>query len=242
MHTIEDYKSYIGKKSNKWTVLELIHKNNRYLFKCQCECGNISEVIPNNIIKGSSKECRSCSLKRTLIHTTHGFCNKNHKNNRLYHILYGMHQRCYFPQDVNYPTYGQRGIKIADEWYMFTDDKMKNKNTEKINNFINWARNNGYKDGFDLTIDRIDPDKNYSPDNCRWLTKEAQASNTRSTKYSKTGYAGIIQLKTGWKAEITTEGKHVIIGTYPTLKEAVEARNQYILDNNLKNLIQEYKE
>lgn len=241
MLSLKDYEPYVGQKVNSWTILELVHTGTRYMFKCKCECGDEYLVKPGNVIRGDSKCCRNCSVKKTLIHeTTYGYCRKDHPDNRLYHILYGMHQRCYYPTDTNYPNYGARGIKICDEWYMFTDNEKKNE--DKIKAFCTWARNNGYKDGFELTIDRIDPDKDYCPENCRWLTKEAQASNTRSTKYSKTGYAGVRQLKTGWKAEITVEGEHVIIGSYPTLKEAVEARNQYIIKNGLKNLIQEYKE
>lgn len=244
MYSLKDYGKYVGQKVGSWTILELVHVNNRYMFRCKCDCGNEGLVKPGNIIRKTSTCCRKCSVKKTLIHqTTYGYCKKDHKDNRLYHILYGMHQRCYFPTDTNYNDYGARGIKICDEWYMFTDDKMKHKDEEKIKAFCTWARNNGYKDGFELTIDRIDPDKNYSPDNCRWLTKEAQASNTRSTKYSKTGYAGVKIAKNNesYISHISTKGKHIIIGTFNSIKEAVEARNQYIIDNDLPNLIQEYK-
>ena len=243
MLSLKDYGQYVGKKVNSWTILDLVHTNNRYMFKCKCDCGQEFLVKPGTVITEKSKCCKKCSTKKTLIHeTTYGYCRKDHPDNRLYYILYGMHQRCYFPSDPNYPDYGARGIKICDEWYMFTDDKMKHKDENKIKAFCDWARSHGYTDGFELTIDRIEVDGNYCPDNCRWLTKAAQSANTRSTKNSKTGYAGIRPVKSGFTAIISSKGKTTKIGTFKTLKEAVEARNQYIRDHNLNNLIQEYKE
>lgn len=79
-------------------------------------------------------------------------------NNRIKHIFNDMRKRCYDPSNKSYKWYGQKGIKICDEW---------------INNpkkFEEWSLENGYNDS--LTIDRISSDKNYSPDNCQWITLE----------------------------------------------------------------------
>lgn len=84
---------------------------------------------------------------------------------RIYHIFAGMKQRCYNEKNSNYWRYGGNGIKICDQWL---NDFME---------FYNWAQANGYGD--DLTIDRIDPDGDYSPENCRWITLSENSSRTR---------------------------------------------------------------
>ena len=82
----------------------------------------------------------------------------------LFHKWTGMKDRCYNANAKNYEYYGGRGIAICEEW------------RTSYEAFRGWANSNGYKDG--LSLDRIDPDKDYSPDNCRWITMSAQASYT----------------------------------------------------------------
>ena len=86
---------------------------------------------------------------------------------RLYNIWRGMKQRCYYPSHQSYKHYGGRGITVCDEWL------------SSFINFHTWALANGYADH--LTLDRIDPDGNYCPSNCRWVTWEVQAQNKRRT-------------------------------------------------------------
>lgn len=90
-------------------------------------------------------------------------------NARLYNIWRNMKQRCYNKNHAKYKNYGGRGIQVCDEWR--TDFML----------FYNWAINNGYKDN--LTIDRIDVNGNYEPDNCRWATPKQQSRNTTKNRY-----------------------------------------------------------
>ena len=88
---------------------------------------------------------------------------------RLYNIWYNMKRRCYNKKNKDYKYYGERGIKICDEWL------------NNYQEFEKWSLNNGYKD--DLTIDRIDNNGNYEPKNCKWLSIQEQQFNKRNTTY-----------------------------------------------------------
>ena len=92
------------------------------------------------------------------------------KNTRLYNIYYGMKKRCYNKNTANYKNYGARGITICSEWL---NDKQS---------FFAWAINNGYQDN--LTIDRIDVNGNYEPNNCRWVDMKQQQRNRTDNHYA----------------------------------------------------------
>jgi len=105
---------------------------------------------------------------------------------RLYEIYYGIKKRCYNKNCARYKDYGGRGIVMCEEWL------------NGIDYFIDWALSNGYEDG--LTIDRINNDGNYSPDNCRWATYMEQGNNTRRNVYVE--YNGEVKSLTTWCREL----------------------------------------
>lgn len=90
---------------------------------------------------------------------------------RLYRIYYQMLRRCYNPNSDNYKYYGGRGIGVCEEW----------RQEHGVFYFMKWAKENGYKEG--LTLDKINNNKDYSPENCRWSTVREQGNNKRSNRY-----------------------------------------------------------
>jgi hypothetical protein len=154
-----------GKKFNRLTVLELgERKYNKNHWKCKCECGNIKDIESYALRKGIIKSC-GCLLQERYKNaisyvTTHGDA-----GTRLYSIYKHMKRRCYEKTNISYKNYGKRGIRVCKEW------------KDNYETFRDWALKNGYSD--DLSIDRIDGNKNYSPDNCKWSTRKEQSSNRR---------------------------------------------------------------
>lgn len=104
---------------------------------------------------------------------------------RIYNTWAHMKQRCYNTKNASYKDYGGKGIKVCEEWQDFIP-------------FYNWSMKNGYNDT--LTIDRIDNNKDYSPDNCRWATIEQQNNNKSDTILIQ--YNGKIQSVAKWSQEL----------------------------------------
>lgn len=152
----------IGKRFGRLTVIAEGEKSNsrQCTWICQCDCGNITApILGDNLRKGASKSCGCLKLDLLVKRSTrHG---KSYE--RIYHIYAGMKNRCYNTNAPNYVRYGGRGIAICEEWL------------NDFQTFYEWSIENGYTDQF--SIDRIDNDKGYSPDNCRWATNETQSNN-----------------------------------------------------------------
>lgn len=148
---------------------------------------------------------------------------------RINRIWHHMKERCYNINCKDYYNYGGRNIKVCDEWL------------KSFENFYIWAIISGYKNN--LSIDRININGNYEPDNCRWVTSTQQNINRRKFKSNTSGYIGIyyrINLKR-WLSTIVINKKQIYLGLYFTQKEALKVRNNYIIEHNLNYPIQEYK-
>jgi hypothetical protein len=159
----------VGYESGRLKVVEYLGlgKHKKHYWKCQCDCGN-SVVLPTYRITGS-KSTRSCGClrKESLEYnrndpTKHGL----HKH-KLYSVYASMKQRCTNPNSQRWKYYGEKGVCVS--WKSFED-------------FYSWAMYNGYHEG--LSIDRIDPDGDYCPDNCRWITlaDNTRRSNVRNSR------------------------------------------------------------
>lgn len=151
-----------GKKINELTVLECCgrDKHSHRLWRCKCNCGRIMIVRESILKKGNVHGCKSCSHKNT---------NQKHalSKSRIYHIWASMRGRC-----CNQESYKRKNILVCNEWA----------DTENgFENFYKWALLNGYKDT--LTLDRIDNEKGYTPDNCRFADKKQQARNRENTLF-----------------------------------------------------------
>jgi hypothetical protein len=128
-----------------------------------------------------------------------------------------MRDRCYRDRNRSYPDYGGRGIRVCDEW------------NASFELFWKWATNNGYTD--ELTIDRIDNDGNYEPDNCRWIPKCMQAGNRRLFKNNTSGYSGVsLTCSNKYKVTISQNGKNKVVGTFNDIKDAVSARQNCLIE------------
>lgn len=133
------------------------------MWLCRCDCGNEVTAFAQNLVRGSTRSCGCYNNEaRSNRSKTHG-----ETETRLYGIWCGMKRRCHNESDPKYPQYGMRGIVVCDEW------------RASYEAFRDWSVAHGYDDG--LTIDRIDNEKGYDPDNCRWTTAIVQANNRRST-------------------------------------------------------------
>ena len=151
-----------GQRFGRLTVVDQLPAiNKRTMWLCKCDCGNEASVDAQNLHTGHTQSCGCLRRERlSKASTTHG-----KRNTRLYSIWNHMKTRCRTKSYHAFRHYGGRGIRVCDEWL------------NDFQAFYDWAMANGYRD--DLSIDRIDSDGNYSPDNCRWSTMAEQNKNKR---------------------------------------------------------------
>lgn len=131
---------------------------------CKCDCGTVKSVYQDSLIQGRTHSC-GCQMNKGKkgINSTHGM-----SQTRLYHEWCSMRRRC-LPDSPDAKQYYLRGVTVCSEWQ---SDFLP---------FYKWAMDNGYNDS--LSIDRINNDEGYSPDNCRWILIEDQQGNKSNTVY-----------------------------------------------------------
>ena len=197
------YNFTVGEVIGHWQYLGELPKPNKngarmLILKC-LGCGKIYHVQLSNLTHSKTKMCHACAIKHT-------FTKHNLSSNKLYTVFKDMHKRCEYEKDYKYPNYGGRGIKVCEEWA---------DTVEGLKAFVEWANNNGYKEG--LQLDRFDNDKGYSPENCRWITLSQNNFNRRGAKGYRFHYGK-------WEAYITVNKKAIHLGRFDTEEEALDAR------------------
>lgn len=166
MRNIIDPRIHIGEEYGIFRiddVLPIKDKYGHWIYKAVCkECGYEKFSHYGRIKNPMTTTCDHTDQNNQYK------CYVDWKNHRIGHIFTGMKSRCYSDGDSSYNRYGARGIKICDEWL----------NNPK--SFEDWSLSNGYADN--LTIDRIDENKDYCPENCRWIPKELNAKYKSTTR------------------------------------------------------------
>lgn len=185
-------RNILGEHFGLLTAQEYVGKY-RYdlLVKCVCDCGNEKTYRQSQLTSGNAKSCgclkakaaKENSKKRGDISGEHNpHFRHGQANTKLHKVWREMKNRCKNQNSGSYKNYGARGITVCPEW-------------EEFDTFFTWAIESGYKEG--LSIDRIDNDKGYSPENCRWADWSQQMKNRRRSAYAGSKTVCVKCIETG---------------------------------------------
>lgn len=157
----------VGYKHYRLTIISEIGTGDNMVFTVECECGTIKDI--RRLSFKSSKSCGCLQKERSY---RNGLFTNNDKEKELMYARYkNMKRRCYNEKSDNYQIYGGRGIKVCDRWM-----------EPNGIGFVNFCEDMGPRPTEKHSIDRIDPDGNYEPSNCRWATASEQSKNQRRWK------------------------------------------------------------
>lgn len=203
----------IEKRFGRLIVMKFSHKDQwggKY-WCCECDCGNLKTIYQSDLICGKTKSCGCYSKEITSkINKKHGL-----KKHPLYSIWCDMKKRCYNKNQKSYKNYGMRGIKVCNKWlYNFEE-------------FFWWAISAGWGCP-GLQIDRINNNKNYSPENCRWVTRSINSKNRNPYGLIKEKYIWFNKKTQKYIVQVCLSGKQKYIGGFKTLKEAINKREEYL--------------
>ena len=179
----------------------------RTYWECLCDCGTTVKVTGNNLRSGNTKSCGCFNLDQ---HTTHGLSTSRTRNTH-----FSMIQRCYNPKSPAYPLYGARGVTVCDGW-----------NPRAGGSFENFLKSMGERpEG--MSLDRINGELGYSPENCRWADNSLQGFNQRRRSTNTSGRTGVSPLPDGkWHARICVRGEILLLGNYLILEDAIRVREE----------------
>ena len=163
------YMDITNKRFGRLVAISVDHKDKHgtEYWNCVCDCGNKVVVRKNHLTGGKIVSCK-CYQKEQILKGTRK--QNGLYNTRINRIWKNMKNRCYYTKHPEFKYWGGRGITVCPEW------------KESFLQFYDWAMSHGYQDN--LSIDRIDVDGNYCPENCRWTTASQQALNKRKNKCS----------------------------------------------------------
>lgn len=185
-------------------------------WNCKCDCGNEVVVFGANLTTNHSQSCGCVkSITVSLRVRKHGqsHIGSSGASSTEYMIWTNMLTRCYNENNNHYVNYGARGIKVCDRWK---------------NDFSCFIEDMGLRPSKEHSIDRIDCNGDYTPENCRWADAYVQSRNQRVKKNNKSGFSGVFWSKQTkkWLVSIRYDGKQRHIGTFANIDEAVKARKE----------------